>query len=107
MDLITGLSKVFDTVVDFGTKHPIASAVLLNAAASAVSPDELDMIREKDKLERQREKDDRDRRNKNLSVGGVDLKMKPSESKQFMANSGTATDPNDIIQGKGLIGRRM
>lgn len=50
----TKMLNAMKSVGGFVEKHPMASAMLLNTAANAMSPDEIDIMREQARIERKR-----------------------------------------------------
>ncbi len=72
--LMKGAGEKLTKVAGFVDNHPYASAMMLNAAASALSPNEMDMMQSKF----DREDSERERREKNLDVADIDLGISPS-----------------------------
>ena len=114
MGILEGLGKIFTPVLEFAPdENKFATALLLVGIGGAFSPDAIDVERERHRLNNEREDEERLRREGNLKVGGIQLGMKPSESKKFLSDSGTATDPSSIIAGRarprrpGLINGNM
>lgn len=100
--IFDSIGTAFSAVVNFADKHPVASSILLSAAASAFSPDEIDVVRERERLKNDREDSERRRREGNLNVGGINLGMQTqSDASKFLESQGTATKP------MGLINRAM
>jgi len=72
--IMTGAKKTGE----WAQRNPIPAVMGLNAIASATSPDEIDMLREEDRLIQRREDEERERRNRNLDIAGIDLGVRPS-----------------------------
>lgn len=68
--IMSGAQPAFD----FMKTNPLPTAMMLSAAGSAASPDEIDIIREQ---QNQQDKD-RERREKNLDIAGIDINMRAS-----------------------------
>ena len=64
--LIGTIGNGAKAVGSFMKEYPLPSAMMVNAAAGLTSPDEIDILRERDEL-------DRKRRERNLDVSGIDL----------------------------------
>ena len=68
------ISKIMNSkAVKFVDQHPYASAMMLNAGASAMSPDQIDIMREQQDLQLATEEQDRQRRLANLNISGVNV----------------------------------
>lgn len=103
-NILSGIGTVFTSVLDFVEKHPTTSAIVVNAASSALSPDEIDIMREKERLKNDREDMERRRREGNLNAGDIDLNVRPSNAKQLLTSSGTPVYPLDIVNNRrGII----
>lgn len=63
------LGRAVGGVTNFVEKNPVSSAMLLNAAASASSPNEVDMMYERDKIDQAHLR----RQNSNLNVSNVKI----------------------------------
>lgn len=81
---------------NFVQENPVISMMGLNAAAAMAAPDELDMLREQQRLL----DEDRERREKNLNVAGIDLGISASRKPLTFLNSGQPV----FSQYTGLIG---
>jgi len=96
------ISRLMDGVGSAGTfmkENPMPTAMLLSAAGSAASPDEIDIIREQQNQKDQYEQRERERRSKNMDFAGIKLNMEPS-NKPLTDLSG-----NQVFGNNGIINR--
>lgn len=97
------ISNAFKGVTGFIKANPMASAMALNAASSALSPDEIDLEQERNRLKLEEEQAMRDRIAKNLNVSGVNLGISPSNNKVLYDNQGNPVyDPSS-----GIINQKL
>jgi hypothetical protein len=80
-------------------KNPVPSFMAMNAITAAMSPDEVDLMREQSKILEEREAGERERRERNLSIAGIDIGVKPS-GKPLVDMSG-----NPIFNTSGMLNR--
>lgn len=92
---ISGVGKVGKWIEE----HPTTSSMVLNAASKAMSPDEIDLLQEEQRLASSREDELRRERERNLEVDDITLGVRPSE-KRLMDLSG-----NPVYNNKGIINR--
>ena len=104
MNFLDGLKFAFDTVMEFTDKHPLVTILGVSAVAGALGNDEMDIMKEQERILKKRNEEDRRRWNKNLQVG--DIKIGRSESKDFLESSGTPSTPYGIINSRINMGRR-
>jgi len=89
------------TIGSFIEAHPIASSIALNTVAGAFSPDQIDIMREQESLIAEREERDRKQRERNQSVGGIDLGFTPSGAQL------TTTSGENVYGPGGIINRNL
>lgn len=98
---LDGLFSAFKTVGKFTNDYPIVALLGMSAVAGALGNDEMDVMKEQERIRKRRDDEDRRRRNQNLQVG--DIKLGKSESRDFLESTGTPTTPYSIINSR--IGR--
>lgn len=95
--IFDSIGTLFKPVLDFANAHPVATSILVGAVASAFSPDEMDILREGEKLRNDRDDSERRRREGNLNVGDINLGALSSAPSKFLESQGTAISPMGII----------
>ena len=72
--MMDGTGQTLKTVGAYAKDNPMASAMMLSAAGSAASPDEIDIMRERQQLDQRASDEERVRREENLAgVGNIDI----------------------------------
>lgn len=96
------ISKIMSGVqpgLDFMTKNPVPTAMLLSAAGSAASPDEIDILKEQQRLQNEQEEKNIERRAKNMDLAGIRLNLTPT------GRSLTNTSGAPVYGATGIINR--
>lgn len=71
--IISRMMNGVSAATNWAKDNPLTSAMLASGAASAMSPDQIDVLREQEDLRRQREEEERQRQEGNLNVGTINL----------------------------------
>jgi len=93
--IISRIMSGTEAAFDFMKANPKPTAMMLSAAGSAASPDEIDVIRE----QRHQQDRDRERREKNLDIAGININMRATDAPL------TDTSGNAIYGAGGIINR--
>jgi hypothetical protein len=94
------ISRMMSGVSELGTiakDNPLAAGMLVSGAASAMGPDEIDLMREQERLRQEKEDEDLQRRNENWDVSGISLPQYQQSNLKF-ASTGEPIFANGIIQ---------
>jgi hypothetical protein len=94
------ISRMMSGVSEMGTiakDNPLAAGMLVSGAASAMGPDDIDVMREQERLRQEQEDEDLRRRNENWDVSGISLPQYQQSNLKF-ASTGEPIFANGIIQ---------
>ncbi len=96
--IISRLMSGVQPGLDFMSRNPMPTAMMLSAAGSAAAPDEIDIIREQENQQQEQAERDRLRREKNLNLAGISLNMNAAPVSQP-----GAAQPGIINRARGLL----
>lgn len=96
--IISKLMSGIQPGLDFMNKNPMPTAMMLSAAGSAATPDEIDILREQENQQQEQAERDRLRREKNLNLAGISLNMNAAPVSQP-----GAAQPGIINRARGLL----
>ncbi len=71
--MVNGVQNYAGKALAVADKHPAITAAALTGLTSALSPDEIDILKAKQELELDAEAKERDRRSQNLNVSGIKI----------------------------------
>jgi hypothetical protein len=91
--MMSGVSEMGTIAKD----NPLAAGMLVSGAASAMGPDDIDVMREQERLRQEQEDEDLRRRNENWDVSGISLPQYQQSNLKF-ASTGEPIFANGIIQ---------
>jgi hypothetical protein len=94
------MAKAGDAAKAVGTfvkDEPMLAYMGMNALSSALSPDEMDIMREQERLRQEREDRERARQERNLDVAGINIGIKPTGRALTDSSGNPVYDSNGII----------
>ena len=97
MGFLKGLLKVGSGIANFVKDNEFLTAIGVTLVAGALAPDELDIMKERQKLEEGREARDLKRQNANRMVGDIRLGSDKSRASEYLESQSTPATPMGIL----------
>ncbi len=95
--MMEGTAKAATKAYEFADKHPFVASSMVSGIASALSPDEMDLLREQQRLKQKEEDEARKRRDANLNIGAINLGMRASSEPLKYLSSGQNVYQNGVL----------
>jgi hypothetical protein len=95
--MMEGAVSAAKGTASFANKHPFIAGAAVNGVASALSPDEIDLMREKQRIEQEDEDRRRRERDANLNIGDINLGMRPNTTPLQYQSTGQNIYKNGVL----------